>query len=31
MEDVTPTVLEFAEVCGLEGLLYSVEKQYEKN
>jgi len=26
MEDITPTILEFVEACGLEGLLYSIEE-----
>jgi len=29
-EDVTPRVLEFAKACGLEALLYPIEKAVEE-
>jgi len=29
-EDVTPKVLEFAKACGLEALLYPIEKAVEE-
>ena len=31
IKDITPTILEFAEVYRLKELLYSIKKQYEKN
>ena len=30
IKDVTPTILKFAEVCKLKGLLYSIEEAVQE-